>query len=296
LALARLEPPVRAFARKLVERLPLSQPVDWVESFAQPMPGSVMIEMLGLDPSLRALFMRWSDIMTTITDVSSDMTVPMEEVHATIGKAKQYMGELLAHRRREPGDDMVADLLRAQADGEPLTDAELRSFLFLVLIAGLETTGQLLNHLARVLIERPEVLTRVRADLSLVPRLVEEVLRYEPPSSALFRQVTEDVELSGVRLPKGAGALIILGSANRDEARFPDAERFDLDRGGVNNLPFGHGGNFCLGAPLVRLEAKLALEELLPRIRALSAAGPVEWKRSISIRGVQRLPLIVHPA
>lgn len=232
----------------------------------------------------------------SVTTVPPDMTARMEEIRTSIREAEQYVKQVQADRRREPKDDLVTDLLRAQVDGESLTEAEVTSFLLLLLGGGLETTVHLLNHTARVLMEHPEVLARVRADLSLIPRLVEEVLRYEPPVRSVYRLVMEDVELSGVRIPKGSRVLLLIGSANRDEAHFPDAERFDIDRGEVNNLPFGHGIHFCLGAPLARLEARVALEELLPRIQGLSAAGPAQWRRAMSIRGLHTLPLIAHPA
>jgi cytochrome P450 len=295
-AMARLEKRVRAFAVQVADQLPLGRPVDWVESFALPLPASVIGELLGLDASLRSRFKRWADDLTSITPVTPDMTARMEEIRGTVREAEQYLREMLAQHRREPTDDMVSDLLRAQVDGEALTDAELMAFLFLLLVAGLETTVHLLSHTARQLIEHPAVFERVRADPSLIPKLVDEVLRLEPPVRAVYRLATADTELSGVPIPKGSKVLVMIGSANHDEAHFPDAERFNIDRGGVNNLPFGHGIHFCLGAPLAKLEARLGLEVLLPRIKGLSAAGPAEWKRSISVRGVQSLPVIVHPA
>jgi cytochrome P450 len=295
-AVARLEPRVRAFAQETVGRLPLGQPMDWVEAFALPIPSSVIVELLGLDASLRSRFKQYADDLTSVTTVSPDMTARMEEIRTSIREAEQYIQQVQADRRREPKDDLVTDLLRAQVDGESLTEAEVTSFLLLLLGGGLETTVHLLNHAARLLMEHPEVLARVRADLSLIPKLVEEVLRYEPPVRSVYRLVMEDVELSGVRIPKGSRVLLLIGSANRDEAHFPDAERFDIDRGGMNNLPFGHGIHFCLGAPLARLEARVALEELLPRIQGFSAAGPAQWRRAMSIRGLHTLPLIAHPA
>lgn len=295
-AMARLEQRVRAFAGQVVDQLPLGRQVDWVESFALPLPASVIGELLGLDASLRSHFKRWADDLTSITPVTPDMTARMEEIRGTVREAEQYLREVLAQRRREPAEDMVTDLLRAEVDGEALTDAELVSFLFLLLVAGLETTVHLLSHTARQLIAHPEVFERVRAEPALIPKLLDEVLRFEPPVRSVYRLVTADTELRGVPLPKGSRVLVMIGSANRDEAHFPNAERFDIDRGGTNNLPFGHGVHFCLGAPLAKLEAKLALETLLPRIKSLSAAGPVEWRRSVSVRGVQSLPVIVHPA
>jgi cytochrome P450 len=296
-AMARLEQRVRAFATQVADQLPLGRQVDWVESFALPLPASVIGELLGLDGSLRSRFKRWSDDLTSITPVTPEMTARMEEIRGTVREAEQYLREVLAQRRREPAEDMVTDLLRAQVDGEALTDAELMSFLFLLLVAGLETTVHLISHTARLLMAHPEVFERVRADLSLIPRLIEEVLRFEPPVRSVYRLVTADTSLSGVPIPKGSRVLVVIGSANRDEAHFPDADRFNIDRsGGVNNLPFGHGVHFCLGAPLARLEARLALEALLPRIKGISPAGPVEWRRSVSVRGIQSMPVIVHPA
>jgi cytochrome P450 len=296
-AMTRLEQRVRAFAEQVTGALPLGRQVDWVESFALPLPASVIGELLGLDASLRSRFKRWADDLTSITPVTPDMTQRMEEIRTTVRETEQYLRGVLEARRQKPADDMVTDLLRVQVDGEALTDAELISFLFLLLVAGLETTVQLLSQTARYLTLHPEVLARVRADHSLIPRLLDEVLRMEAPVRAVYRLATADTELSGVAIPKGSRVLVMIGSANRDEAHFPEPDRFDIDRpGGVNNLPFGHGIHFCLGAPLARLEGRLALETLLPRIQGISAAGPVEWKKSISVRGIQSMPVIIHPA
>jgi cytochrome P450 len=295
-AVARLEPRVRAFAEDLVARLPLGEPIDWVQAFALPLPASVIGEILGLDPAHSKRFKRWSDDIVSIGAVTPDMTARMVEIRASVREADHYLAEVLADRRREPRADLVTDLLRAKANGEHLTEAELLSFLVLLLAAGLETTVNLLCHAAMLLAEHPDVLSRVRADLSLIPRLVEEVLRYEPPVRAVYRMVTADTELRGVPLPKGSRVLAMLASANRDEAQFPDADRFDIDRGGTNNLFFGHGAHFCLGAPLARLEGRVALEALLPRIQGFSAAGPMEWRRAMLVRGPISQPLVVHPA
>jgi cytochrome P450 len=295
-AMTRLEARVRALAEEIVARLPLGHPVDWVEAVSTQLPPRVIGELLGLDTSLHARFHRWSSDMASISGITADQTARMEEIRATVREMEEYMREVLARRRREPEGDMVSQLLAARVDGESLTDAELVSFMFLLLAAGTETTGHLLAHTARELASRPEVLDRVRADPALIPRLVEEVLRYEPPVRALYRFVTADTEIAGVRVPRGSRVLLLLGSAARDEAAFPDADRFDIDRSSTSSLPFGHGAHFCLGAPLARLEARLTLSALLPRIRGLSLAGPVTWRRSLSMRGPLSVPVVAHPA
>jgi cytochrome P450 len=295
-AMARLEKLVRGYADDIAARLPLGQPVDWIEAFALPLPASVMGELLGLPAELHSRFKRWADDLTSITAVTPDQTARMEEIRTTVREAEQYLREVLERRRREPADDMVAELLAAQVDGASLTDSELMAFLFLLLVAGLETTVHLLSHTALQLARRPELLLRVRAEPALIPRLVEEVLRYEPPVRAVYRLAMDDVDIGGARIPRGARVLVMIGSANRDEAHFEGADRFDIDRSGVNHLPFGHGIHFCLGAPLARLEAKLALTALLPRISGLTLAGPVEWRRSVSVRGPVSMPVVVHPA
>jgi cytochrome P450 len=289
--LSRMEPWVRAQAESLAARLTSGQVVELIEAFTRPLPVSVIRELLGLDASLEPLFPRWADDLTSTSSVAPGDIVRMEEIRATVREGRCHLSAVLEQRRRCPGPDMVSELLAARVEGEALTDAELMSFLFMLLIAGMETTVHLLNHSVRLLMEYPEVLARVRADASLLPRLVEEVLRYEPPVHGVLRTTTAETELGGVRLPEGATVLALLGSANRDETRFPEADRFDIERPGSQNLPFGHGIHFCLGAPLARLEARLGLEALLSRFSAILPRGPVTWNHSLSVRGPKVLPV-----
>ncbi len=290
-ALSRLEPWVREQAESLAARLTAGQAFDLIDAFTRPLPASVIRELLGLDASLEPLFPRWADDLTSTSSVAPGDTVRMEEIRTTVREARQYLSEVLAQRRRSPGQDMVSELLAVRVDGEALTDAELMGFLFMLLIAGMETTIHLLTHAVRLLMEHPGVLKRVHADRSLLPRLVEEVLRYEPPVHGIMRVTQAETELSGVRLPAGAWVLALLGSANRDESRFPEPDRFDIDRAGLQNLPFGYGIHFCLGAPLARLEARLGLEALLSRFSAIVPRGPVTWNHSLSVRGPRVLPV-----
>jgi cytochrome P450 len=139
-------------------------------------------------------------------------------------------------------------------------------------------------------------MARLRADRSKLPAFIEEVLRYEPPAQSLLRITTADTELGGTRLPAGSLLMVLLGSANRDEAHFSEPDRFDMDRPGPQNMPFGHGVHFCLGAPLARLEARVALDALLDRCGELKREGPVQWNQSIVVRGPAVLPLSLQPA
>ncbi|MFP2925112.1 cytochrome P450 [Pyxidicoccus sp. 3LG] len=296
-ALARLEPRVRAFADSIVARIPEGTPVDFVDAFCLPLPASVIGELIGLDPTQHHLFKRWADDLTSISSIGPKPereTPRMEEIRSTVRETEQYMGRVLASRRAEPRDDLVTDLINARVDGESLTDAELMNFMFLLLVAGLETTIHLMSHSVRVLMERPDLLERLRADSSRIPRFLEEVLRYEPPVQAIMRVTTTDTEIRGVTIPKGSPVALMMGAANRDETHFPGAETFDMDREGTNNLPFGHGIHFCLGAPLARMEARFGLEALLARFARFTSVGPLKWNQSMTVRGPVSMPVVAH--
>lgn len=294
--LARLEPRIRGFAQAIVDRIPEGSSVDFVDAFCLPLPASVIGELIGLDPSQHHLYKRWADDLTSITSIppASGETPRMAEIRATVKETEHFMGRVLASRRVEPRDDLVTDLINARVDGEQLSDAELMNFMFLLLVAGLETTIHLMSHSVRILMERPDLLERLKANRAQIPRFLEEVLRYEPSVQAIMRFTTTDTEIRGVTIPKGSPVALMLGAANRDETHFPGAEDFDMDREGINNLPFGHGVHFCLGAPLARLEAKLGLEALLTRFARFTPAGPVEWNRSMMVRGPVKMPVVAH--
>ncbi|HXZ86343.1 MAG TPA: cytochrome P450, partial [Myxococcota bacterium] len=188
--------------------------------------------------------------------------------------------------------DVISTLVRAE-EGEALRPAEVVVFTLLLLVAGNETTTNLLGNALLALTARPDQLARVEQDPALVPALVEEALRYDPPAQALFRETTREVELAGTRLPQGAIVVPLLASANRDEQVFPEGDRFDLDRERPNHVAFGLGVHFCLGAALARLEARVALEELftLRGLRRRDASEP-ERIDSFMLRGLRTLPLV----
>ncbi|EPX64112.1 putative cytochrome P450 hydroxylase [Cystobacter fuscus DSM 2262] len=296
-ALSRLEPSIRATAEQLTTRVLDRRDVDFVADFALPLPASVIGALLGLDPALHSRFKQWADDIMAISATQPGDTAMLEQCRRTVAEMEQYLGQVLEHRRQTPGDDMVSDLLRSRVDGEALTAKELLGFLFLLLIAGLETTVHLLGHSARILAEHPAVLRQLRGDRSLIPRFIEEVLRFEPPVHGTIRLCTQDVTLAGVSLPRGSPLLVLQGSALRDEHYCADADRFSLERKGPQNLAFGHGMHFCLGAALARVEARVALEALLARCGTVSLRPePVEWNFAMTVRGMRNLPLEVLPA
>lgn len=296
-ALGKLEPRIRAVADELATRVLDCRQVDFVEDFALPLPASVMGVLMGLEPELYPRFKQWSDDLAAVSATQPGDTQLLAQCRRTVAEMEQYLSEGIARRRKTPSDDMVSDLLNSRIDGEALTDKELLGFLFLLLVAGLETTVHLLGHSARILSEHPDVLARLRADRALIPTFLEEVLRFEPPVHGTMRLCTEDTALAGVSLPRGSVLVLLLGSGMRDERFCADGDRFSLDRKGPHNMAFGHGMHFCLGAALARLEGRVALEALLARCSGLlPRSKSLEWNFSMTIRGVRALPLEVLPA
>ncbi|MBN8226088.1 cytochrome P450 [Corallococcus macrosporus] len=293
-AVNRLEPRIRGFAQTLAERLTPGREVDLVDAFAMPLPASVIGELFALDPTMTARYKRWSVDLSSVSGTTEKDTHRHESIKATVREMEDYLSNVVAERRRHPQDDMVSDLVKTRVDGEALSDAEVMSFLFLLVVAGLETTVQLVSHSVRLLMEQPHLVARLRENPSQVGRFVEEVLRYEPSVHGLVRVTTKATEVSGVVIPEGARVALMIGSACRDGERFKDPDTFDMDREGVNNMPFGHGIHFCLGAPLARLEARVGLEVLLSRFTRFTPTGPVKWNTSLTVRGPLSMPLIPH--
>jgi len=208
-----------------------------------------------------------------------------------------YFSGEIELRRREPKEDLISLLMQAEVEGAQLTPEEVLRFINTLLIAGNETTTSLIGNAMVALLQNPAELEKVKRDPALVPNLVEETLRYLSPAQNVFREAKEDVELGGVTIPKGAVVLPLLASANRDEAKFPDPDRFDITRDTKGHLAFGLDLHFCVGAPLARTEGRVALEAILSRLDDLAFVEPkVQWADSFFMRCPQRLPLSFRAA
>jgi cytochrome P450 len=292
--IAALEARVREITRQALERIDPAD-FDLVRDLAVPLPVTVIAELLGVDPERMDDFKRWSDAI--VSGISGTTEEGRSLLLQARGQFRGYFKEVIERRRREPRDDLISLLVRAEEDLGALTPVQILGFTILLLVAGNETTTNLIGNTTQALLANPEQLAKVAADPTLVPGLVEEGLRYDSPIQGLVRSPTRDVELHGVEIPKGAMMLILFASANRDERQFADPDRFDVTRNCQGHVAFGFGIHYCLGAALARLEARVAFEELLTRFRGferLEDAG--ERLDSFLIRGPRTLRMRAEPA
>jgi len=291
--IAEMEQGVRTIARELLADFVERGEVELVHEFAAPLPMIVIAEMLGVPRSDRVQFREWSD---HIVKLNPDDPVALEKtLHAALA-LNDYFGPMLDERAADPQDDLMSALLAAEVDGKKLSREELVGFCFLLLVAGNETTTNLITNAAAILHDRPEVRRKLEDDPELLPLAVEEFLRYESPVQGLARTMLADVELHGETLEEGDKVLLLFGSANRDEREFPDGDQFVLGRRFDRGLAFGHGIHYCLGASLARLECRVAFEELLPALPDYAVSDGASRLLSGPIRGFERLPLAFTPA
>jgi cytochrome P450 len=289
--IAAWEARARELVAESLAKLRTGGPFDVVEDLAIPLPVGLIAEMLGVEASRRQDFKRWSD---TVIDVSTGpgRADPFQSRTATpVIELLSYLRRIALERRRHPADDLVSAIVAEQEGEQALSIREVVQFVMLLLVAGNETTTNLVGNAVTALLDHPGELEKLVADPALVPAAIEEVLRYDAPVQVLFRTATQDVEIAGTRIPKAAYVAPLLGSANRDERRFPDPDRFDVTRHSQGHLAFGFGAHFCLGASLARLEARVALEALVPELPRLERQRPRELVDSFLVRGPRRLEL-----
>lgn len=286
-ALARRENEVAQVGNGLIDRFADLGRADLVREFTFPYPTQIIAGLLGLPREDYAQFQRWSISLLSIT-------VNRERAVAASEALRDYFVPILAARRVEPRDDLISSLAQAEIDGEKLADEEIFSFLRLLLPAGVETTYRSTGNLLFGLLSNPGQLEAVRADRSLIPQAIEEAVRWEPPLLTITRVATRETELGGVRIPAGSTVMPMLGSANRDEERWSDPDRFDVFRAPRPHIGFGHGTHVCLGMHLARIEMRVALELLfdrLPDLRLDPEAGDPHIRGQV-FRSPTSLPVL----
>ncbi len=297
---ADLEPRIAELTTGLLDDV--GERFDLVDALAHPLPVIVIAELLGVPTADRGLFRGWADVLLG-QEVDPDQ--PLEEageqalaaVVPTMREMNAYFLDHIRARRADPRGDLTSRLAQAEVDGQRLADEEIIGFVGLLLIAGHITTTATLGNSVLTLDQHPDAAAEVRADPGLLPAAVEEVLRVRTPFPRLARLTTADADVGGVRIPAGQVVLPWLTAANRDRRVFADPDRFDLHRRPNPHLTFGHGVHFCLGAPLARLEARVALRLLLERYRDVQvAADGVEHRNPFTMVTVTRLPVEVRAA
>jgi cytochrome P450 len=291
------EPRVREIAEQLVDEM-VAKGADGganlVRDLSYPLPVTVIAEMLGIPAERKEQFKQWSDAAVAAFSLSPDAArfrVAAEEMF-------EFFVEVIEDRSQHPKDDLVSMLVTKGADGEdPLTVDELVGFCILLLIAGNETTTNLLGNWMRMLVDRPDVEAALRADPTKIAASFEEQLRYDGPVQCLFRGTTAPTEVGGQALDAGTRLLVLFAAANRDEAKWgPDAATYRLDRNPTDHVGFGHGIHLCLGAPLARLEARVTAEVLFERTSTLELSGDIVGTESFLLKGCTSIPLTVKPA
>lgn len=291
--IAAWEPRVRDLVEECMQRLRGGDRCDIIADIAVPVPVIIVAEMLGVEPERRGDFKRWSDtLIEGITGSRRRDGFIKSGVVEMLREFAAYFAEVAERRRVEPRDDLASVLVDAAGVEGGLRPMELVTFVLILLVAGNETTTNLIGHAVKLLLENPDQLARVRADRSLVPNLVEEALRMESPIQLLFRRARRDTELCGQAIRENEIVCAILGSANRDERRWPKADRFDVERDTNGHVAFGFGVHFCLGASLARLEARCVLEALIEELPRLRRRGDrLTYVDSNLVRGLRQFEL-----
>ena len=294
----RLEPRITEIAESLLDQLAGQTELDLIDRYAFALPVQVIGELLGVPEHDWETFRAWSNAIV-VGSLSGDPAL-VGEMQIALRDLAVYIRRLLADKRETPADDLLSALLEVRQSGDRLTEDELVSMLFLMLVAGHETTMNLIGTGVYLLLTHPEQRRQLADDPDLLPSAVEEFLRYEAPvQMSTYRITADEVELAGVRIPAGEPVLISLLSANRDERRFDDPTRLDLARRDTGHLAFGHGIHFCLGAGLARLEGRIAIGLLLrryPDLHLRVRPEELHWRPGLLIRGLSSLPVGLGPS
>jgi unspecific monooxygenase len=288
----QLGPYVRGLAGELVSRLVEAGGGDLLTDVAEPLPVAVIAEMLGIPEADRAQLRPWSADICGMYELNPSQETARRAVRASV-EFSEYLRELIAARRREPGEDLISGLIAAHDEGDRLTEQEMISTAVLLLNAGHEATVNATVNGWWALFRHPDQLAALRADHSLVPSAVEELMRYDTPLQLFERWVLDEIEIDGTVIPRGAEVAMLFGSANHDPAVFEAPERLDLTRGDNPHISFSAGIHYCIGAPLARMELAASMKALLEQAPTLRLAAEPERKPNFVIRGLKGLSVEV---
>ena len=288
-----LEPRIREITGELLSSLADKAEVEAMAAIANPLPVIVIAELLGVSAADHAQFKRWSNDL--ITSFGQDMgTGPSVAGLAAKEALRGYLAEAIKKRRAHPASDLISALVAARDESDALSESELLAFVVLLLLAGNETTTNLIGNGLLALCRYPGQQRRLRENRALIPTAIEEMLRYDPPVQMTVRIPTATVNIGGGEIHQGSLAFVLLAAANRDPAQFRKPELFEVAREPNNHVAFGEGIHFCLGAPLARLEGAIAIESMLDQFPQLRLANPdakLEYRGSMALRGLSKLPL-----
>jgi cytochrome P450 len=286
---------IQEIVNDLLEAVKSQGQMDLIEDFAYPLPVTVIAEMLGVPTEDRARFKHWSDEVSVVLggDVAALSEKALRRATTAREELADYFQDIVRQRRKNPGIDLISALTQAEEEGGKLSEDELYSTVVLLLVAGNETTTNLIGNGMLALLRHPEEMQKIWESPSRVPAAVEEMLRFDSPVQLTTRMAKTDLEIQGTKIPKGDWLYLVVGAANRDPAQFPEPDRFDVARVENKHIGFGAGAHFCLGAPLARLEAQIAvssLREHFPKLRL--GEETVEYRNNFNLRGLKSLPVI----
>ena len=291
--LAALEPRIQAITDELLDRVQRAGRMDAISDLAFPLPVTVIAELLGLPVEDRERFKQWSVPAIRVAESELHGRPPEPEWLAAVDELMDYLGALAEQRRQAPREDLISGLVHAEVDGQRLTVQEITSTCRLLLIAGFETTANLIGNTVQLLLAHPKDLARARDDDALLLGAIDESLRFHAPFQFFARKATRDVTIGGQQIRAGQLVLTLNASGNRDEAVFDQADTFDIERSPNRHLSFGHGIHYCLGAGLGRMEARIGIGTLVRRLKDLrfDDAAPAERLQSVVLYGWRTLPL-----
>src|SRR5215469_669661 len=290
-----LEPRIRQIAKEQLDKVEAKGSFDVMADLANVLPVTVIAEMLGVPPELNAQFKHWSDTLIS-GDNNIPGTPPSPLIVKTVDELGDYFTAEIERRRKNPGSDLVSALVAAHDEGDVMSSVDLLSFVLLLLIAGNETTTNLIGNGTLALGRHPDQFDTLKRNPAMIPRAIEEMLRYDGPVQSTVRFTRQPLKLGGAEIPAESFVMMIVAAGNRDPAQFKDPEKFDITRDPNDHLAFGEGIHFCIGAPLARMEARIAFESMLERFPKLALKDPAmkpKYKGSYFLRGLESLPMAI---